>query len=102
MDKVLAKITNDSCQSQGEEVKIETIPENVENGPPKENPITSKFSRVIGTIGRSLSRSSICEDYQIDPFHDQPELSMVSRVIGSISRSMSRTSIYSNGSDIEG
>ena len=61
----------------------------------------SKFSRIIGTLGRSISRSSIREDFQIDPFHDQPEVSMVSRVIGNISRSMSRSSIFSNGSDTE-
>ena len=74
---------------------------NVENELPEEKPAGSKFSRIIGTLGRSISRSSIREDFQIDPFHDQPEVSMVSRVIGNISRSMSRSSIFSNGSDAE-
>ena len=69
---------------------------------PEEKSTGSKFSRIIGTLGRSISRSSIREDFQIDPFHDQPEVSMVSRVIGNISRSMSRSSIFSNGSDAEG
>ena len=68
---------------------------------PEEKSTGSKFSRIIGTLGRSISRSSIREDFQIDPFHDQPEVSMVSRVIGNISRSMSRSSIFSNGSDAE-
>ena len=67
----------------------------------EEKPTGSKFSRIIGTLGRSISRSSIREDFQIDPFHDQPEVSMVSRVIGNISRSMSRSSIFSNGSESE-
>ena len=62
----------------------------------------STFSRIIGTINRSLSRSSLRE---VDPFHDQPEVSMVSRVIGNISRSMSRTSVFgsetSNGNETD-
>ena len=99
-DKILAKITKPAVQKNPvEEIKIETTPK---NELPKEKQTSSKFARVIGSIGRSLSRSSICEDpYQIDPFHDQPELSMLSRAIGNISRSMSRTSIFSNGSDSE-
>ena len=97
-EKIFGKINDHSLQK----IQVEVKTENTVNEFYDEKPTSSKFSRIIGTLGRSISRSSIREDFQIDPFHDQPEVSMVSRVIGNISRSISRSSIFSNGSDSEG